>query len=331
MLEAAGQRFLIDYGMEQGKNVYENQPLPVAPGEIDFVLITHAHIDHSGLLPRLAGEGFKGTIYCTPPTLDLAELMLEDSAHIQEMEQEWKQAHNKRRGTPRTGDKALYTIEDAHKAVELMRSVEFDTPFEPHPGIKVTYRYAGHILGAAFLDLEITEQGQTTRLVFSGDLGRPGALLLHDAEHPSPPDWLFVESTYGDRDHKGEHDTLDELAQAISYSYHRKEKVIIPSFAVGRTQELLYSLILLRNRGQLPEDMPILWTALWPYGQPKYLKSMRKLCVRLRWRGFPRATAATTSTLLSIRRNPRLSTPCVVRRSFFPPVACAMPDASAPS
>ena len=260
VIEAAGARFAVDCGMHQGNPAIEERNSRTElyrPAEMDFILLTHAHIDHSGLLPRLAGEGFKGTIYCTPPTLDLAELMLEDSAHIQEMEQEWKQAHNKRRGTPRTGDKALYTIEDAHKAVELMRSVEFDTPFEPHPGIKVTYRYAGHILGAAFLDLEITEQGKTTRLVFSGDLGRPGALLLHDAEHPSPPDWLFVESTYGDRDHKGEHDTLDELAQAISYSYHRKEKVIIPSFAVGRTQELLYSLILLRNRGQLPEDMPI--------------------------------------------------------------------------
>ena len=260
VIEAAGARFAVDCGMHQGNPAIEERNRQTAlyrPAEMDFVLLTHAHIDHSGLLPRLAGEGFKGTIYCTPPTLDLVSLMLEDSAHIQEMEQDWKHNHNKRRGAKRDEDKALYTTEDARKAVELMRTADFGKTFEPHPGIKVTYRYAGHILGAAFLELEITDQGKTTRLVFSGDLGRPGALLLHDAEHPAPPDWLFVESTYGDRDHKGEHDTLNELAQAISYSYHRKEKVIIPSFAVGRTQELLYSLILLRNRNQLPADMPI--------------------------------------------------------------------------
>ena len=259
-IEAAGARFAVDCGMHQGNPAIEErnrQSGLYRPREMDFILLTHAHIDHSGLLPLLAAEGFKGNIYCTHPTLDLAALMLEDSAHIQEMEQEWKQSHDKRRGTKRDSDKALYTTEDARKAVTLLRPVDFDKTFEPHPGIKVTYRYAGHILGAAFLDLEITEGGQTTRLVFSGDLGRPGALLLHDAEHPNPPDWLFVESTYGDRNHRGESDTLEELAQAIAYSYSHGEKVIIPSFAVGRTQELLYSLILLRERNQLPADMPI--------------------------------------------------------------------------
>ncbi len=260
VIEAAGARFAVDCGMHQGNPAIEErnrQSGLYRPREMDFILLTHAHIDHSGLLPLLAAEGFKGNIYCTHPTLDLAALMLEDSAHIQEMEQEWKQSHDKRRGTKRDSDKALYTTEDARKAVTLMRPVDFDKTFEPHPGIKVTYRYAGHILGAAFLDLEITEGGQTTRLVFSGDLGRPGALLLHDAEHPNPPDWLFVESTYGDRNHRGESDTQEELAQAIAYSYSHGEKVIIPSFAVGRTQELLYSLILLRERNQLPADMPI--------------------------------------------------------------------------
>lgn len=260
VIEAAGARFAVDCGMHQGNPAIEErnrQSGLYRPREMDFILLTHAHIDHSGLLPLLAAEGFKGNIYCTHPTLDLAALMLEDSAHIQEMEQEWKQSHDKRRGTKRDSDKALYTTEDARKAVTLMRPVDFGKTFEPHPGIKVTYRYAGHILGAAFLDLEITEGGQTTRLVFSGDLGRPGALLLHDAEHPNPPDWLFVESTYGDRNHRGESDTLEELAQAIAYSYSHGEKVIIPSFAVGRTQELLYSLILLRERNQLPADMPI--------------------------------------------------------------------------
>lgn len=260
LFDAAGARFAIDCGMHQGNPAIETRNMEsdnYHPSELDFVLLTHAHIDHSGLLPRLTSEGFKGPIYCTPPTQDLVSLMLEDSAHIQEMELAWKVKNSKRRGAKSQSPKPLYTMEDAIQAASQTHAVPFDQTFEPHPGIRVTLRYAGHILGAAFLELEITEDGTTTKLVFSGDLGRPGALLLHDADHPAPPDWLFVESTYGDRDHKGEQDTLDELAAAIEYSYRHREKVIIPTFAVERTQEILYSLILLRNKGKVPTDMPI--------------------------------------------------------------------------
>ncbi|MBQ8172312.1 MAG: MBL fold metallo-hydrolase [Mailhella sp.] len=254
-------RFAVDCGMFQGNSAIEERNFETGnynPEELDFVLLTHAHIDHSGLLPRLVKKGFTGSIYCTAPTADLVAIMREDSAHIQEMDLAWKNKHKIRRGEPVAPlEDALYTVEDAQATAKLLRPVEFGQVIEPAEGVKVIFRYAGHILGAALLDITVTEEGKTTRVVFSGDLGRPGALLLKDAETPEPPDWLFVESTYGDRDHKGESDTLNELAEAIAYSHSHNEKVIIPAFAVERTQEILYSLYLLKQQGRLPANMPI--------------------------------------------------------------------------
>ncbi len=259
IIEAAGARFAVDCGMHQGNPAIEQRNFDTddyrAPA-LDFILLTHAHIDHSGLLPRMVKEGFKGPIYCTPPTRDLVALMLEDSAHIQMMEQEWKNSHNKRKGK-KDGDEPLYDADDARQTADQTSPVPFDEPLEPHPGVQVFFRYAGHILGAAFVEINITENGESTRLIFSGDLGRPGALLLEEPEKPNRPDWLFVESTYGDRNHKGEKDTLDELAEAVNYSYRQGEKVIIPTFAVERTQEVLYSLIMLHDQKLIPADIPI--------------------------------------------------------------------------
>ncbi len=261
VINTGNTRFAVDCGMFQGNSAIEvrnYQTDNYLPEKLDFVLLTHAHIDHSGLLPRMVKNGFSGSIYCTAPTADLAALMLEDSAHIQETEQEWKASHNQRKGREATAtDEALYLTEDALATAKQLKAVNFDEAFEPAPGIHVTFRFAGHILGAAILDMTITENGKSTHLVFSGDLGRPGALLLPDAEKPASPDWLFVESTYGDRNHKGEDDTLNELAEAVEYSYKHKEKMIIPAFAVERTQEILYSLILLRKQGRIPADMPV--------------------------------------------------------------------------
>ncbi|MBR4423816.1 MAG: MBL fold metallo-hydrolase [Mailhella sp.] len=261
VIETETARFAVDCGMFQGNDALEERNYEIdncRPRELDFVLLTHAHIDHSGLLPRLVREGFSGSIYCTTPTADLAELMLEDSAHIQETEQEWKSRHNLRKGKQDSEtDMALYSTEDAQAAARLMRAVEFGETVSPAEGVSVLFRHAGHILGAAMLDITITEQGKSTRLLFSGDLGRPGALLVPDAERPPAPDWLFVESTYGDRDHKGEDDTLQELAEAINYSCSHNEKTIIPAFAVERTQEILYSIILLKKKGLIPEDVPV--------------------------------------------------------------------------
>ena len=176
LIEACGIRFTVDCGMHQGNSEIEARNFDTdiyQSGNIDFILLTHAHIDHSGLLPRIVHEGFKGSIYCTPPTAALAGLMLEDSAHIQEMEAEWRQKKQKRHTGQNGKSKEivpLYTVEDARKVPDQFRLVEYNKTFEPHPGIAVTYKDAGHILGSAFLELTVTEDGKTTRVVFSGDL-----------------------------------------------------------------------------------------------------------------------------------------------------------------
>ena len=259
MLEANGTRFAVDCGMHQGNSEIEKRNVDTdiyRPGDIAFFLVTHAHIDHTGLLPRMTREGFKGDIYCTPPTRDLMDIMLQDSAHIQEMEAEWETRKQSRFGR-RKPVEPLYTMADAQNAVRRLRPVEYNAPFEPAPGIRVTYKDAGHILGSAFLEIEVTENGTPTRLVFSGDLGRPNQLIVNDPDHPARPDYLFMESTYGDRDHKDSENSRAELAEAIAYSHGHGEKVIIPAFAVERTQQVLYTLHMLWQDGKLPADMPV--------------------------------------------------------------------------
>ena len=259
VVETENTRFAIDCGMHQGNAAIEERNEDTElyrPGDIDFFLVTHAHIDHSGLLPRMAKEGFKGPVYCTEPTEELLGIMLADSAHIQEMDAEWATRKQKRRGAKPV--EPLYTREDAAKVVEMLSPVRYDATFSPAEGVQVTYRNAGHILGAAFLELVIARNGDTYKLLFSGDLGRPDALIVEDAEIPTlKPDYLFLESTYGDRDHKDETRSLDELAEAVNYSYSRGEKVIIPAFAVERTQEILFSLHKLNKAGKLPKKLPI--------------------------------------------------------------------------
>ena len=259
VVETDTARFAVDCGMHQGNSVIEERNESAElyrPGDINFFLVTHAHIDHSGLLPRMVKDGFKGPIYCTEPTAELLGIMLLDSAHIQEMEAEWATRKQKRRGGKPV--EPLYTAEDAAKAVKLLTPITYDTAFEPAEGVQVTYKNAGHILGAAFLELVVAKHGDTYKLLFSGDLGRPDALIVEDAEIPKiKPDYLFLESTYGDRDHKNETTSLDELAQAIEYSHSRGEKVIIPAFAVERTQEILFSLHKLHKLGKVPKNMPV--------------------------------------------------------------------------
>ncbi len=261
MIEACGHRFAVDCGMHQGGKAIEERNFDTHlydPKNIDFILLTHAHIDHSGLLPRVGAQGFKGPVYCTEPTVDLVHLMLEDSAYIQEMEYEWRLKQKKRKsGKNKLDQELLYSISQAKAVCKQLKKVPYDVSFEPVPNIKVTYRFVAHILGAAFLEIEINEDGKNTRLIFSGDLGRPGALLLEDPDKPQSTDYLFVETTYGNRNHKNEDDTLVELAEAIEYSYNLGGKVLIPTFAVERAQEIMYSLYLLKKQGKVPHDMPI--------------------------------------------------------------------------
>ena len=259
VISANNVRFAIDSGMHQGNSEIEKRNTQTevydAPN-LDFILLTHAHIDHSGLLPRLVKDGFKGPVYCTEPTRDLLGIMLLDSAHIQEMEAEWANRKSARRGTAFVPP--LYTQADAQEAIDMLKGVTYNIPFEPVPGVKVTYRDAGHILGSSFLELEVTEADGSTRIVFSGDLGRQESLFMENPAVPDQsPDYLFMESTYGDRNHKNEGGSRDELAEAIAYSYAHGEKTIIPAFAVERTQEIIYTLFLLHKEGRLPNDIPV--------------------------------------------------------------------------
>lgn len=259
MLQVGDVRFAVDCGMHQGNSEIEKRNRDVSrygAENIEFFLMTHAHIDHSGLLPRMVQEGFSGKIYATSATRDLLEIMLLDSAHIQEMEAEWLNRKRSRHGAKEFVE-PLYTREDAQAASALFQAVEYGHPFEPTPGVLVTYKDAGHILGSAFIELFIKEDGKTYRLLFSGDLGRPNQLLIRDPSQADATDYVFLESTYGDRNHKDEATSRDELAQAIAYSHKHGEKVIIPAFAVERTQEVLYSLYLLHKEGRLPQDMPV--------------------------------------------------------------------------
>ncbi len=258
ILEAGGHRFAIDCGMHQGNAEIDKRNWNVEiydPRAIEFMLMTHAHMDHSGLLPRLVQKGFNGKVYLTPPTAELLKIMLLDSAHIQEMEAQWKSRKRLRHGeediTP------LYTQKDALAAFPLFSAVTYGASFSPFPGLTVTFRDAGHILGAAMVELAITEDEKTSRVVFSGDIGRPAQLLMQDPATIAEADFLFIESTYGNRNHKDEKDSLNELAEAVAYSYARGGKVIIPAFAVERTQEMIYSLRLLAKDGRLPADMPV--------------------------------------------------------------------------
>ncbi|MBD5417757.1 MAG: MBL fold metallo-hydrolase [Desulfovibrio sp.] len=259
MIEAAGSRFSIDCGMHQGNRTIEarNRNLaPYRPRALDFVILTHAHMDHAGLLPALAANGFKGPIYCTTATADLLGVMLEDSAHIQEMEAEREAKKFRRRGLKHP-PAPLYTVEDARKAAALLRPVDYHAPFEPAPGVRAVLHDAGHILGSGTVRLEVEEGGALTSLIFSGDIGRPDALIVRDPETPPAADYVFMESTYGDRNHKNEGESEAELAAAIAWAHGHGEKVIIPAFAVERSQEVLYCLLNVWRSGGLPDDMPI--------------------------------------------------------------------------
>jgi len=250
-------RFLVDCGMFQGGREADlkNRQFPVFDSaSIDFVLLTHAHIDHSGMLPRLAALGFKGRIYCTAATADLLAVMLRDSAHIQEKEAEWeeRQRQNNHRNNQDRPTEPLYSMADVERSLNLLQLVDYDADFHPHAGITCRYRDAGHILGSAIIEAWIDDAGQREKIVFSGDLGQPGRPILRDPAPIDHADVLLVESTYGDRLHKALPDTMDEFVHTIRDTLERKRgNVIMPAFTVGRTQEILYLLIELTRQRRL--------------------------------------------------------------------------------
>ncbi len=249
LLEHDGKRVLIDCGLFQGRKEWRQRnwsPWPVPPKTIDAVILTHAHIDHSGGLPRLVREGFNGPVYCTPGTRDLCGLLLPDSAHLQEEEARYA---NKERYSRHSPALPLYGTEDALKALRLFETFRYDKPKEILPGITVTFTRAGHILGSAVVTVDLG--GTQERVVFTGDLGRYNAPILRDPEGVRHATTLVAESTYGNREHK-DSDPTEALAEVVRKTYARGGVLVIPAFAVGRTQEILFRLRRLEDAERIP-------------------------------------------------------------------------------
>ncbi len=252
-----GKKFLVDCGLFQGGKLMEMRnwmDWGFNPEQVKTMFLTHAHIDHSGRIPKLVKDGFKGEILTSKPTTELCEIMLLDSAHIQEMDAEWQTRKNKRKGHKEV--LPLYTIDDANKSLPHLHAVERDEITTIDDNVKARLRNAGHILGSSILELWVQENDGEIKIVFSGDIGKANQLILKEAAHIFNTDYLFVESTYGNRLHKPLEDSKAELMEAINYAVSHNEKVIIPSFAVERTQEVIYILGEFYRKGSLP-DIPI--------------------------------------------------------------------------
>jgi metallo-beta-lactamase family protein len=252
-----GKKILVDCGLFQGGKQMERrnwEDWGFDPNELKTLFLTHAHIDHSGKIPKLFKDGFRGKIITSPPTAELCKIMLLDSAHIQEMDAEWQTRKNRRQ--LKSEVLPLYTMEDAEASLELLSPFERDKIIPVETGIKARLRNAGHILGSSILELWVEENNESIKIVFSGDLGKKDQLIVRDPHEIFDADYLFIESTYGNRLHRTFDDSKKELLEAIRYSVSEGEKIIIPAFAVERTQEILYILGEFQRDGSLP-DIPI--------------------------------------------------------------------------
>ena len=238
LLEACEKKILVDYGMEQGPDLYENVPMPISAAEVDMVLLTHAHMDHSGLLPLLYKRGFRGQVFATASTGDLCEIMLRDSAHIQMFEAEWKNRKGKR--AARELVEPLYDMDDAIGVLSCFVRCPYDKEVRIGEGLKIRFIDAGHLLGSSSIEVWISEDGIEKKLVFSGDIGNVNQPLIRDPQYPDSADYVIMESTYGDRSHDTPPDYAKALTEVIQRTFDRGGNVVIPSFAVGRTQEMLY-------------------------------------------------------------------------------------------
>ena len=237
-LEANGKKILIDCGLQQGRDEVDNGSLPFHAGEIDYVLVTHAHIDHTGRIPMLIKQGFQGRILTTRLTAQLMDIMLQDSAHIQESDAEYQNRKNLRAGRPVV--EPLYTVEDALRVKEFLTTCEYGEKVDLCEGVSVECIDAGHLLGSASMKLTVTEGGEMRTIVFSGDIGNVDQPIIRDPQFFHQADFVVMESTYGNRNHTEVWSYTDELAQIIDETLGKGGNVVIPSFAVGRTQELLY-------------------------------------------------------------------------------------------
>ncbi|MBQ4600737.1 MAG: MBL fold metallo-hydrolase [Oscillospiraceae bacterium] len=249
LLSVAGKNILIDCGMEQGADTYENCDLPVSAMDIDAVCLTHAHIDHSGMIPALVAQGYRGPIYATEATRRLCDIMLRDSAHIQESEAEWRN-----RKAKRSGDRSyvpVYTMADAEQALRQFMAYPYEQTVILFPGVTACFRDAGHLLGSSSIYFELEEDGQKRSVVFSGDLGNTNRPLIRDPKPGVYSDYVVIESTYGDRSHGPRPDYIGQLTAILQQTFDRGGNLVIPCFAIGRTQEMLYLLRTIRDANLL--------------------------------------------------------------------------------
>ena len=252
LVEACGKNILVDCGMEQGPDLYENQEIPVASGDIDYILLTHAHIDHSGKIPMLCKQGFHGEIVTTFATSDLCNIMLRDSAHIQEFEAEWRNRKARRSGGPEY--EPLYTMADADAAIKLLAPCDYDQRITLCDGIDIRFTDVGHLLGSAAIEMWITEGDISKKIVFSGDVGNLDQPIIKDPKKVTEADYILIESTYGDRVHGDVRpDYVGEFTRILKETFDRGGNVVVPSFAVGRTQELLYFIREIKEKNLLPD------------------------------------------------------------------------------
>ncbi len=258
LVETASARFIVDCGMFQGGREASEKNygrFAFDPRALDFALLTHAHIDHCGLLPRLVAAGFRGQVFATRATVDLLRVVLLDAAHIQEKESEWRERAARRgKGEERKHPEPLYTVAEAETCCKRLHAVNYDATVNPHAGVRCCFRDAGHILGAAIIEVWLDGEGGARKVVFSGDLGQPGRPVVRDPAPVADADYVLIESTYGNRLHKSLPDTIKELTYAVNDTLrHQQGNVIVPAFAVGRTQELLFLLGDLYRQGKLPD------------------------------------------------------------------------------
>ena len=246
-LEVGGKKILIDCGLQQGRDEHDDNALDFAPSYIDYVIVTHAHIDHSGRIPLLVKEGFQGEIYATRLTAQLLSIMLRDSAFIQESDAQWQNQKGRRAGRPEV--EPLYTVADAEAAMQQVVTAEYGQMVDLCEGVQIRFRDAGHLLGSSMVEIWATENGVTKKLVFSGDLGNIDQPIIRDPEYLDTADYVVMESTYGDRNHEPPESYTEALAQLIDETFAQGGNVIIPSFAVGRTQELLYFIREMKEQG----------------------------------------------------------------------------------
>lgn len=258
-VECNGHRFLVDYGMEQGNMAYESKGLPCNEADIEFVLLTHAHVDHSGMLPYLYAKGFRGQIYTTNATADLCSIMLRDCAHIQMQEAEWKARKKKRSDAAEENVEPIYNMEDADATIRRIVPCKYDELIEITEGVKIRFTDIGHLLGSASIEVFLSENGVHKKIVFSGDIGNKDQPLIKDPKFTDDADYVVMESTYGDREHeKAKTNSIEDLAKIIQETLDGGGNVVIPSFAVGRTQEILYFIRQIKERGLVKyHDFPV--------------------------------------------------------------------------